>query len=156
MDEPLVELGDNPLDQKRNLTKYNPIPQMQGRDMGKETLDVQVTVPNPAIAAALGYNIAKPANGWPVVMLAHGITSKKEDMLAITGTLALAGYATVAIDQPLHGSAGNMVFLHLREVQYWIGCWSRRLCCAVCVSVCCVLCWILGLQTAQPEPDAHG
>jgi len=47
-----------------------------------------------------------PEAGWPVVILAHGITSQKEDMLAITGTLALAGVASVAIDQPIHGSRG--------------------------------------------------
>ena len=46
-----------------------------------------------------------PEAGWPVVILAHG-TSQKEAMLAITGTLSLAGIASVAIDQPLHGSRG--------------------------------------------------
>jgi Pla-1/cef family extracellular lipase len=38
--------------------------------------------------------------------LAHGITSKKEDVLAMTAALSLAGFATVAIDHPLHGSRG--------------------------------------------------
>lgn len=94
------------LDPARNVTKFNPIPQPKGGNLGAEILDVQVTVPNPTLAAALGFPIQKPESGWPVVILAHGITSKKEDMLAITGTLALAGFATVAIDQPLHGSRG--------------------------------------------------
>jgi Pla-1/cef family extracellular lipase len=67
---------------------------------------VQITVPNPQVAAALGFDISMPETGWPVVMLAHGITSRKEDMLSVTGTLSLAGFATVAIDQPIHGSRG--------------------------------------------------
>jgi Pla-1/cef family extracellular lipase len=63
-------------------------------------------VPNSQVATALGFNLEKPEAGWPVVMLAHGITSQKEDMLAVTGALSLAGFATFAIDQPIHGSRG--------------------------------------------------
>lgn len=94
------------LDSARNITKFSPVPQPKGGNAGNETLDVQVTIPNPTIAAGLGFAIQKPEAGWPVVILAHGITSRKEDMLAITGTLSLAGFATVAIDQPIHGSRG--------------------------------------------------
>lgn len=94
------------IDTARNITKFNPFPQMTGGNMGEETLDVQVTIPDPAIAGALGFSVSMPDAGWPVAILAHGITSQKEDMLAITGTLALAGIASVAIDQPLHGSRG--------------------------------------------------
>ncbi|MET1219187.1 MAG: VolA/Pla-1 family phospholipase [Glaciecola sp.] len=94
------------LDRDRNLTKFSPVPQPKGADMGNTTLDVQVTVPDPIAAGALGFNIAEPENGWPVVILYHGITRQKEDMLAITGALSLAGLATVAIDHPLHGSRG--------------------------------------------------
>jgi Pla-1/cef family extracellular lipase len=53
--------------------------------------------------------IAKPDTGWPIVILQHGITSKKEDFLAITGAFSLAGFATVAIDHPLHGSRGFVI-----------------------------------------------
>nr|WP_136252427.1 VolA/Pla-1 family phospholipase [Ningiella ruwaisensis] len=101
-----VTINGQPLDKDRNLTKFNPVPQMQGGNMGRETLDVQVTIPNPTVAGALGFDIAMPEGGWPVVMLIHGITSQKEDMLSISGALSLAGFATVAIDQPLHGSRG--------------------------------------------------
>ena len=94
------------LDNARNVTKFSPIPVMKGGNEGRETLDVQVTVPNPVIAAALNVELEMPETGWPVVMLVHGITSQKEDMLAISGALSLAGFATVAIDQPLHGSRG--------------------------------------------------
>ncbi len=101
-----VRINGELLDRDRNLTKFNPVPQLKGGNQGFETLDVQVTVPNPQVAAALGFEIAKPDAGWPVVMLAHGITSQKEDMLAVTGALSLAGFATFAIDQPIHGSRG--------------------------------------------------
>ncbi|GGF56593.1 VolA/Pla-1 family phospholipase [Alteromonas lipolytica] len=91
------------LDSHRNLTRFSPIPQVTVAD---NQLDVQVTTPDPVIATALGFPISKPADGWPVAILVHGITSKKEDMLAITGTLALHGIASIAIDLPLHGSRG--------------------------------------------------
>ena len=48
--------------------------------------------------------ITKPANGWPVVLYVHGITSYKETGAAIAGNLAAQGLAMVAIDLPLHGS----------------------------------------------------
>lgn len=94
------------LDRDRNLTKFSPVPQPKGGDNGNMTLDVQITVPDPVAAGALGFTIAEPDAGWPVAILYHGITRQKEDMLAITGTLSLAGIATIAIDHPLHGSRG--------------------------------------------------
>ena len=94
-----VRINGEMLDNARNITKFNPYPQPTGGNMGTETLDVQVTIPDPAIAGALGFPISMPEAGWPVVILAHGITSKKEDMLAITDTLSLAGVASIAIDQ---------------------------------------------------------
>lgn len=95
------------IDDPRHLTKVSPIPQA----MGTQDIEVQLTVPDPAFAnminAQLGQAvIAKPDSGWPVVILQHGITSKKQDMLAVTGALSLAGFATVAIDHPLHASRG--------------------------------------------------
>ncbi|MFT5711850.1 MAG: Pla-1/cef family extracellular lipase [Glaciecola sp.] len=101
-----VRIDGELLDRDRNLTKFSPVPQLNGSNLGFETLDVQVTVPNPQVATALGFTLEKPEDGWPVVILAHGITSQKEDMLAVTGALSLAGFATFAIDQPIHGSRG--------------------------------------------------
>jgi Pla-1/cef family extracellular lipase len=101
-----VRIDGQLLDRDRNLTKFSPVPQPMGSNMGFETLDVQVTVPNPQVATALGLTLEKPEGGWPVVILAHGITLQKENMLAITGALSLAGFATFAIDQPIHGSRG--------------------------------------------------
>ena len=97
-----LRIDDNPLDKNRYITRYNPVPEATSA----QTLEVQVTIPDPMVAGALDIPLSTPEAGWPVVILYHGITSKKEDMLAITGSLALAGIASVAIDQPLHGSRG--------------------------------------------------
>jgi Pla-1/cef family extracellular lipase len=98
-----------PLDTQRHLTKYNPVPKVTA----SMTLDVQMTTPvispvTDAVRAGFGLPAltAMPDAGWPVVILQHGITSKKSDMLAITGVLSAFGFATVAIDHPLHGSRG--------------------------------------------------
>ncbi len=88
-------LRDLGVDSARHLTKFNIIPKINSY----QTVAVQMTVPDSNV-------IPMPAAGWPVVILQHGITSRKEDMLAITGTLASQGFATVAIDHPLHGSRG--------------------------------------------------
>lgn len=81
-------LADYGLDSERHLTKYNPIPAARGNAV----IDVQITYP-----------AAAPAP-WPIVILQHGITTNKETFLGITGSLAAAGFATFAIDHPLHGS----------------------------------------------------
>ncbi len=91
------------VDSKRNLTRYSPIPQAT---VASNSLDVQITVPDPIVAAALGFPITKPDAGWPLAVLVHGITGTKEQMMAISGTLSLHGVATIAIDHPLHGSRG--------------------------------------------------
>lgn len=97
-----VRINGEMLDGARNLTKFSPVP----NTTALVDIDVQITVPNPTFAAGLGFPITKPDAGWPVVILNHGITGTKEQMMAISGTLSLAGIATIAIDQPLHGSRG--------------------------------------------------
>ena len=103
----------NALDMERNLTKFNPIP----ATTAMLPIDVQMTTPDLAVANAVRASmkdsegnslpaLEEPADGWPVAMLVHGITSTKEQMLPITGLLSLYGIATIAIDQPLHGSRG--------------------------------------------------
>ena len=92
-------------DAKRHLTKFSPVPK------ANKMMDIVVQMTTPdvdvanAVRAGLGLpaNLAEPASGWPVVILQHGITSKKEDMLALTGILSVYGFATVAINHPLHG-----------------------------------------------------
>ncbi len=112
LDLDLTNIGINDL---RHITRYSPIPARKGSNAdGTETLNVQVTVPDINIINIVASNPASgvspiasaPEAGWPVVILQHGITSRKEDFLAITGALSLAGFATVAIDHPLHGERG--------------------------------------------------
>lgn len=92
------------LDVERNLTKFSPVPKTNAM----MELVVQMTTPDVTVANAIRQNLdlanlVEPATGWPVVIMQHGITSKKEDMLAMTGILSLYGMATVAINHPLHG-----------------------------------------------------
>lgn len=102
-------LRDLGIDVDRHLTKYNPIPAATMSN----TLEVQMTIPDLAtvnfIRAGLPTPlppIEEPEGGWPVVILSHGIPMVKEEMLIVTGNLALQGLATIAIDHPLHGSRG--------------------------------------------------
>ena len=88
-------LRDLGVDAARHLTKFNTIPNIDSY----QQVAVQMTVPD-------ANAIPMPASGWPVVILQHGITSCKENMLALTGALSARGFATVAIDHPLHGSRG--------------------------------------------------
>lgn len=90
-------LRDFGLDKQRHLTKFNPVP----KENAVLSVPVLVTVPSEALTGR-----TKPAAGWPVVIMQHGITSKKEDMLAITAALSGQGFATIAIDHPLHGERG--------------------------------------------------
>ncbi|WP_281558973.1 VolA/Pla-1 family phospholipase [Thalassomonas sp. RHCl1] len=96
------------LDTERNLTKYSPVPAPKAT----MALDVQLTTPDVdkinelRALQGLSADYVMPEGGWPIVILQHGITSKKEDMLLITGALSSNGFATVAIDHPLHGSRG--------------------------------------------------
>jgi Pla-1/cef family extracellular lipase len=108
------------IDDPRNITKVNPIPMARGRNLdnpdtvyneaGTETLGVQFTIPDEALIASLSVAtggavaaITKPEGGWPVVVFQHGITGSKENVLAMSTALSLAGFASVAIDHPLHG-----------------------------------------------------
>ena len=82
------------VDKQRFITKYNPFPKQQWL----ANVPVQITMP--------ANESARPEGGWPVVIMQHGITSKKEDMLGLTLSLTQAGFATVAIDHPMHGARG--------------------------------------------------
>lgn len=86
-------LGDFGLDTERYVTRYNPVAEYRTI----EVLEVIITVPN-ALSGQTG--------PFPLVMYQHGITSNKETVMAFADTMALAGYATIAIDLPLHGSRG--------------------------------------------------
>lgn len=55
------------------------------------------SIPFVYIAPATGSN-------WPLVIYQHGITSRKESIIALAQTLTTVGRAVVAIDLPLHGA----------------------------------------------------
>ncbi|GMU44708.1 MAG: Ig-like domain-containing protein [Xanthomonadales bacterium] len=90
---PFNQLGLDPT--STNVTVANPIPVATTTVVAP----VLVTLPN----AASGRT--RPASGWPVVMFQHGVTRNRCDMLAISATMAAAGFAVVSIDQPLHGAS---------------------------------------------------
>ncbi|WP_322407229.1 VolA/Pla-1 family phospholipase [Idiomarina sp. PL1-037] len=100
----LSDSDDQPIDPERHVTKYSPIPEKQS----DEEVTVFATTPNVAVANMIRPSfglepLSAPADGWPVVIFQHGITADKNSAAAIAGTLAVAGYAMVAIDHPLHG-----------------------------------------------------
>jgi hypothetical protein len=83
------------------LTRFNPQP------VATEMLQIPVLVsvpnPNTPLGAA-----GPPATGWPVAMVAHGLTRSREDALAMADSFASAGFVVVAIDMPLHGVTNQM------------------------------------------------
>ena len=104
LNTPWIAASESPLDGvSRVLNKFNPVP-LKRADV---PVPVLITIPNDntAYAAANGGTAVKPPEGWPVVIFNHGITRNRLDMLALTEPLNNAGYAVIAIDQPLHGIA---------------------------------------------------
>ncbi|MFQ3220258.1 MAG: Pla-1/cef family extracellular lipase [Paraglaciecola sp.] len=118
-----LDLSSLGMDDPRHLTKVNPIPVARGsntddpatlyNEAGTETVNVQFTVPNEGVIALLSAAtsgavpaLTRPAAGWPVVIFQHGITGSKENTLALSAALSLAGFASAAIDHPLHGERG--------------------------------------------------
>ncbi len=100
-------LRDLGIDTERNITKFNPVPKLTEM----QAVEVQMTTPDLAVANTVRVSMgmpemSQPENGWPVVMMQHGITTQKEVMLALTGVLSINGFATAAIDHPLHASRG--------------------------------------------------
>ncbi len=82
---------------ERNLTAANPLPRETDTDpdsagVQRATIPLLVTVP-----------VAGEGPPWPAVIFQHGITADRSSALAVADSLAQAGFATVAIDLPLHG-----------------------------------------------------
>ena len=82
------------VDTEANLSRYNSLPLQSG----SESIPMLISMPDPAAT-----ELVKPAGGWPVVIFQHGITSNRSAVLGVADRLAVAGYAVVAIDLPLHG-----------------------------------------------------
>lgn len=80
-----------------NVTRFTPDPVATS----VQTVPVLMTVPN----AGSGNTV--PANGWPVTIFVHGVTSDRTAMIAIADAMAQAGFAMIAIDQPMHGLTDN-------------------------------------------------
>jgi hypothetical protein len=80
----------------RNLTRFNPVP----KKTADLTIPLLVTVPNATAAAGA---CAKPAAGWPVAIVQHGLGRNRTDALAIADAFADACFIVAAIDLPLHG-----------------------------------------------------
>jgi pimeloyl-ACP methyl ester carboxylesterase len=96
--------GPSPLDASSDfLTRYNPVP------VATETLTIPalLTLPNASSAFVMGGG-SKPLDGWPVIVFQHGITRNRTDMFALADAFADAGWAVIAIDQPLHGLTDTM------------------------------------------------
>ena len=89
--------GEKKVDLARHLTAYNAIPAA----LSTATLEVDVYLPDEGLTG-----LTMPADGWPVVIFQHGITTLKETAAAIAPSYAAAGFAVVAIDLPYHGSRG--------------------------------------------------
>lgn len=98
------------------ITYRYPFPTKQS----DQTVPLLVTTPDEAVLGSFG--ITKPADGWPVIIFLHGITGERSNSLPMANALAFACialdaegnptgasglpcYATIAIDQPLHGVA---------------------------------------------------
>jgi dienelactone hydrolase len=75
----------------RNLTRFNPVP------AAGTALDIPLLLMVPNIPPG------KPANGWPVVIFVHGFPRDRTDALLVSDSMASRGFATIAIDLPLHG-----------------------------------------------------
>jgi hypothetical protein len=88
---PFDALGLDPT--STNVTVANPFPVLTDT----QTVPLLMSVPN------AGSGKTKPAAGWPVVIFGHGLTGNRSHMLAVADSLALAGYAVIAMDAPLHG-----------------------------------------------------
>jgi pimeloyl-ACP methyl ester carboxylesterase len=89
------------------VTRYNPLP----ATTAPLQIPVLMTVPN----AKSGQS--KPANGWPVVIFQHGITRDRTDLFLLADALSFAGFATVAIDQPLHGVTDTTSPFYLKGLE---------------------------------------
>ncbi|MFL0809919.1 MAG: MECDP-synthase [Agarilytica sp.] len=86
------------------VTYRYPFPSQQAN----VTIPILAVTPDEAL-------VTKPAEGWPVIIFAHGITSERSANLLLANSLASACitapgtscFASVSIDQPLHGVAAE-------------------------------------------------
>jgi hypothetical protein len=105
----------------RNLTMFNPVP----AKVSDVTVPILVSIPN-ATSTCPG----KPAAGWPVAIVQHGITGNRAQALTMADAYADACFIVVAMDLPLHGIVqGDPTFgalLQRRPGQQHDGCCPPR------------------------------
>ena len=96
-----------------NMITYRyPFPEKQA----DVTVPLLAVLPNATVVGNFG--ITKPPAGWPVIIYVHGITTDRSSSLPIADAMAFACvkpdlsgptsapcFATIALDQPLHGIA---------------------------------------------------
>ncbi len=85
-----------------DLTRFNTTPVATS----VQTVPVLMTVPN-----ANSGNVV-PTDGWPVAIFVHGVTSDRSAMIGLADAMAQAGFAMIAIDQPMHGITDTTNPLH--------------------------------------------
>lgn len=83
-----------------HTTKFNSTPDPLAGST--EVIPMMVSIPK-LIGNCVG---GMPANGWPVVIYQHGITTNRATMLAVADAFAGACMSVVAIDMPMHGLTG--------------------------------------------------
>ena len=81
----------------RFVTRFNPVPAKQF----DQTIPVLVTVPN--ATANGGAGCPKPAAGWPVAIIGHGLGENRTNAFAMADSYADVCFIVAAIDLPLHG-----------------------------------------------------
>ncbi|MFT5658711.1 MAG: pimeloyl-ACP methyl ester carboxylesterase [Gammaproteobacteria bacterium] len=86
---------------ENNLTAVNPTPAATNLAL---TIPIMVTTP---------VDIGTFPTPWKTVIYQHGITTDRTTMLAVSDAMALAGFAVVAIDMPLHGVKSTSPFYSL-------------------------------------------
>lgn len=85
-------------------TRTNAAPLPQG---GLRRIPVLASVPGPLSGRT------KPASGWPIVVIQHGVTVNRTVMIAMADAFASQGFVAIAIDLPLHGVTDiNSPFYH--------------------------------------------
>ena len=81
----------------RWVTRFNPVPLQRSL----QTIPLLLAVPN--ATANLGAGCPKPANGWPAVIVQHGLQGDRTQALALADSFADACFIVAGIDQPMHG-----------------------------------------------------
>jgi dienelactone hydrolase len=86
----------------RLVTRFKPLPEVTA------TLDIPLLLTIPTSGGP-------GPNGWPIVIFQHGTPRTRGDALLVADSFAAAGFATIAIDLPLHGITPADSFAALRQ-----------------------------------------